>query len=424
MKRNLVEEFLVFIDEAPATSTRLLAERVLLKCRELTGAEAGSIFILRGKGSRRQLEALSLQNDAVATSPKLFVVPVSPTSIAGYVATTGNTIFVDDVEHLPPGVPYSFDRAFDLKTGYTTRSVMCFPLTTPEGRVIGVVQLINRLSSPKGSDGAPTAGPFSRRFAAMVGVVSMIVGRAIERIEAVEAIRIRNRRLQERNRQLKTERLRVLHLSQETEKAFMMSVDLLARAAEVHDSDIGDHVRRVNEYSYLMAKLVGMDMAFCDGIRWAAALHDVGKMSIDQAVLHKPGRLDEREWAEMKAHATYGWQILAGHPRLAMARDIAYCHHEMWEGLGYPRGLKGDEIPLAARIVALADAYDALRSARPYKPAYEHAHAVEVMLRGDERMHPKAHFDPKLLTLFGRHNDQFADLWTRMAGGGLKNHVA
>src|SRR6185369_10869496 len=108
----------------------------------------------------------------------------------------------------------------------------------------------------------------------------------------------------------------------------------------------------------------------------------------------------------------------------AMSREIAHCHHEMWEGGGYPRGLKREEIPIAARIVALADVYDALRSERPYKPAYNHERAVEIMLHGDERMRPETHFDPRLLALFGKHHAKFAELWTQMtrleAGAGSR----
>ena len=417
----LSQEFLGFIDDSTTLSTKALAERVLAKCRRLTDAEAGSIFIMRGKGAKRQLEALSLQNDAIKPSRKLFVIPITPASIAGYVATTGDIVFVDDVDWMADDVPYRFNRAFDLKSGYRTRSIMCFPLKTPEGRVIGVVQLINRLQQE-------AAQPFLRSFAEMIGVVGLLVGRAIERAEALEQIRERNKRLTERNRELKAERTRVLQLSEQTECALMMSVELLARAAEVHDAEVGSHIQRVNEYSYLMAGLAGMDKPFCNEIRWAAALHDVGKMSVDQAVLRKPGKLDEREWVEMRAHTTYGMQILTGHPRLAMACEIAHCHHEMWAGGGYPRGLAGEGIPIAARIVALADVYDALRSARPYKPAYDHARAVEIMLHGDERMRPETHFDPKLLALFGKHHEKFAELWTLLAeptaGGSPSTRVA
>ena len=408
MTTPLSQEFLAFIDESATLTTKALAERVLAKCRRLTRAEAGSIFILRGKGAKRRLEALSLQNDAIATRRELFIIPLTPASISGYVAGTGELLFVDDVDHMPPDAPYRFNASFDQKSGYATHSIMCFPLKTAEGRVIGVVQLINSLK-----DGRPE--PFARGFTEMIGVVSLLVGRAIERADALEQIRERNRRLNERNRELKAERERVVQLSQQTETALMMSVELLARAAEVHDAEVGSHIQRVNEYSYLLAKLARMDPKFCEEIRWAAALHDVGKMSVDQAVLHKPGKLDEREWIEMRAHTTYGKQILAGHPKLAMASEIAHCHHEMWAGGGYPRGLKGEEIPIAARIVTLADIYDALRSVRPYKPGFSHAQAVDIMLNGDERIDPVAHFDPHLLAVFGTHHREFADLWDRLA---------
>ena len=405
MTGTLVQEFLEFIDAAPRRSVAGLSARVLLKCRQLTRAEAGSIFILQGRGAARRLEATSLQNDAVAAPSTLFVIPIDPSSIAGHVAATGDTVFIDDVAAIDPALPYRFNRAFDERSGYRTRSILCFPLTTLEGKVIGVVQLINSLV-PTGQ-----AVPFDRQFAEMVAPVSHIVGRVVERAAALEEIAQRNRRLAQRNKELQAERERVVSLSRETEEAFMMSVELLARAAEVHDADTGTHIRRVNEYSYALAGLAGLPRARCDEIRWAAALHDVGKMSVDQAVLHKRGPLDETEWLAMRAHTVHGFQILSGHPKLALAAEIAHCHHEMWQGGGYPRGLQGEEIPISARIVAIADVYDALRSARPYKPGFDHARAVEIMRRGDERLHPPAHFDPALLALFAAHHGRFAEIW-------------
>jgi HD-GYP domain-containing protein (c-di-GMP phosphodiesterase class II) len=137
-------------------------------------------------------------------------------------------------------------------------------------------------------------------------------------------------------------------------------------------------------------------------------------MSVDKDVLHKKGRLDEQEWREMKAHAEYGYLVLQGFPRLTMAAEIAHCHHEMWAGGGYPRGLKGEEIPLAARIVAIADVYDALRSWRPYKVGFSHERAVDIILNGDDRLKPADHFDPVLLALFARHHASFAEVWDRL----------
>jgi HD-GYP domain-containing protein (c-di-GMP phosphodiesterase class II) len=410
MTGTLVQEFLEFIDAAPGRSVAGLSARVLLKCRRVTNAEAGSIFILRGRGAHRRLEATSLQNDAVRTRSALFVIPIDPNSIAGHVAATGETVFIDDVEAIDPALPYRFNRAFDERTGYRTQSILCFPLSTLDGKVIGVVQLINSLAAAE-AGGRPRPIPFARHFADLVAPVSQIVGRVIERAAALEQIAERNRRLALRNQQLQAERERVEALSHETEQAFMMSVELLARAAEVHDQDTGNHIMRVNEYSFALAGLAALPQALCAGIHWAAALHDVGKMSVDQAVLHKRGPLDKAEWAAMKAHTLHGYAILSGHPKLALAAEIAHCHHEMWAGGGYPRGLSRDEIPVAARIVALADVYDALRSARPYKAGFDHERAVGIMLEGDERMRPAEHFDPALLTLFAEHHGRFAEIW-------------
>ncbi|MFP5516316.1 MAG: HD domain-containing phosphohydrolase [Alphaproteobacteria bacterium] len=400
---SLVVQFMEFIESAPNQSLRALSDRVLRKCREVTGAEAGTVFMLRGQGRSRHLEAVSAQNDVIRTKSALFTVPVNQTSIVGYVAATGETLLLDDAYEIPEERPYRFNPAFDQRTGFRTRSIMAFALKGARGRPIGVVQLINRRPMP-GEAGEPTFLPDHEQ---MIAPVNHIVGRALERAATLE-------RLTERNRALTRERRRVAELQAETERAFMVSVNLLARAAEVHDEDTGNHILRVNEYSYALAGWAGCSRAFCTEIRFSAALHDVGKMSVDQAVLHKKGRLDERELAEMKRHPVYGHDILIASDRLKMAADIALCHHEQWAGTGYPHGLKGEEIPLAARIVAIADCYDALRSARPYKPSFSHEKTVDILLNGDDRLDPKVHFDPHLLSLFAARHAEFDAIWVAL----------
>lgn len=397
---SLVVQFMEFIESAPNQSLRALSDRVLRKCREVTGAEAGTVFMLRGQGRGRHLEAVSAQNDVIRAKSALFTVPVNQTSIVGYVAATGETLLLDDAYAIPEERPYRFNPAFDQRTGFRTRSIMAFALKGARGRPIGVVQLINRRPVP-GEAGAPIFLPDHEQ---MIAPVNHIVGRALERAATLE-------RLTERNRALTRERRRVAELQAETERAFMVSVNLLARAAEVHDEDTGNHILRVNEYSYALACWAGCSRAFCDEIRFSAALHDVGKMSVDQAVLHKKGRLDARELAEMQRHPVYGHDILVVSDRLKMAADIALCHHEQWAGTGYPHGLKGEEIPLAARIVAIADCYDALRSARPYKPSFSHEKTVDILLNGDDRLDPKIHFDPRLLSLFAARHAEFDAIW-------------
>jgi putative two-component system response regulator len=147
-------------------------------------------------------------------------------------------------------------------------------------------------------------------------------------------------------------------------------------------------------------------------LREAAALHDIGKIGIPDQILLKPGKLTAEEFAIMKSHAIIGGQILdnPGFPLLDMARTIALTHHEKWDGTGYPLGLVGAAIPLAGRIVAIADVFDAVTSARPYKPAWEIERAVG-MIR-DSAGH---HFDPELVTLFLTNVEEFLAIRDRFA---------
>ena len=136
-------------------------------------------------------------------------------------------------------------------------------------------------------------------------------------------------------------------------------------------------------------------------------------MSIDTSVLKKNGPLGPDERDEMNLHPAYGHQILAHTDRLKMAADIALSHHEKWDGTGYPNRVAGEQIPVAARIVALADIYDALRSKRCYKPAFGHEKARHIILNGDDRLDPAGHFDPALLALFAENHGEMAAIWDR-----------
>ncbi|MBI1208788.1 MAG: HD domain-containing protein [Azospirillum sp.] len=405
----MLEQFVEFIEQVPVGSARAMSDRVLSRCRELTGAEAGTVFILRRRGKLRWLEAMSSQNAVVPTRNESFKVPVDEGSIAGYVAASGRTVFIDDAYDIPADRPYRFNPSFDRLTGFRTRSILCFALFSAPSRIIGTVQLINRRGDLPGE---PLN--FLPDHVAMIAPVNLIVGRAIERADHLERMALKNEKLRQRNHELVQERRRVEALRAETEHAFMLSVGLLARASELHDADTGNHILRVNEYAWLLAGLAGQPKAFCDEIRYSAALHDVGKMSIDKAILHKKGRLDAAEFREMQRHTVYGYEILKASDRLLMAAEIAHCHHEQWTGQGYPRGLVGEAIPLSARIVAIADVYDALRSERPYKKGFGHAQSLEIMRNGDERIDPINHFDPALLRLFAEHHQEFAEIWDRL----------
>ncbi len=405
---SVLLEFLEFVTGGQQPAVQDLLHRVLVKSRKLTGAEAGSIFIIR-HGRKKVLEAISHQNDLVKVATETLRLPIDSNSIAGHVARTGERVRVDDVYKIPSDKPYQFNPDTDRVSGFRSRSVLCFPLKNSADEVIGVVQLINkRDNTGKG----PFA--FTSEDAALIQPINHIVGGAIERALMIERISEQNRRLKERSRLLSRQRKRIATLKDQTEEAFQISIRLLARATELHDEDTGNHIVRVNEYSYLLAQKLGMPPAYCDEIRYSAQLHDVGKMSVDSAVLKKRGQLTAAEREEMNLHPKYGHKILSQSGRLKMAAEIALCHHEMWDGSGYPSGLKGDQIPLSARLVQLADVYDALRSPRPYKEGYSHAKACKVILEGDERIHPDRHFDPKLIALFKQHHQELDRIWRKL----------
>jgi putative two-component system response regulator len=195
-------------------------------------------------------------------------------------------------------------------------------------------------------------------------------------------------------------------------ESYRETILALTRAAEYKDEETGEHVRRISHYSAELARSLGMSAQFCDEIFHASPMHDVGKIGIPDSILRKPGSLTPAEWTRMKAHTTIGAQLLVNSPSpyVCMGADIALCHHERWDGSGYPRGLAGEEIPLAARVMAVGDVYDALRSRRPYKEPFSHERAVEVITKGDGRTSP-AHFDPAVLALFERHSERFNDIF-------------
>ncbi len=406
-QQNLAQEFLEFVEAQPRQSLQQLLSRVLQKSRLMTDAEAGTIFIVRRKRKGAHLQAINVQNDRLRLRSAHLEVPVSTNTISGYVALTGKTVLIDDVYAIADDKPYSFNPENELHS-YKSHSMLCFPLKNYTNHVIGVVQLINRLG-PMGETVS-----FDPHMAAIVAPMARVVGASIERADMMDQIRQKNLILQNRNRQLADQRTHITNLQEQTEEAFLLSVGLLARAAEIHDEGTGNHIVRTNEYSYFIAQRMGMPKDFCDEIHYSAQLHDVGKMSVDQAVLKKKGRLNNLERAEMDRHTTYGHQILCDSPRLQLAAEIALNHHEKWAGGGYPNGVAGTDIPISARIVQVADIYDALRSERPYKKGLSHDQTKEIILKGDDRLDPGEHFDPQLIELFADTHQGFSDIWANL----------
>ncbi|WP_040570997.1 response regulator [Methyloversatilis thermotolerans] len=212
-----------------------------------------------------------------------------------------------------------------------------------------------------------------------------------------------------------------------------VSMRALASLAEARDNETGNHVLRTQNYVRTLAETLATRPGFrslmtqerIDAMSRAAPLHDIGKVAIPDHILHKPGRLSEDEWAVMKTHARQGadaiWRAIRDHDRneerealdfLYVAMDIAAHHHERWDGSGYPDGLAGQDIPLAARLMALADVFDALISQRCYKPALPMEQAKSIICAGRG-----SHFDPDVVDAFLMRADNFAEIAARYADG-------
>lgn len=190
---------------------------------------------------------------------------------------------------------------------------------------------------------------------------------------------------------------KVAERTHELQKTRLEVIHRLGLAAEYRDSETGFHIIRMSKISAELAKAVGLSDAECELILNSSPMHDIGKLGIPDSVLLKPGKLDAAEWEIMKAHTIIGAEILSGGDSelLIQAKLIAMTHHERWDGSGYPKGLKGEEIPLVGRIVALADVFDALTSERPYKEAWSVTEAKNYILEMSGKQ-----FDPKLVEIF------------------------
>jgi len=253
----------------------------------------------------------------------------------------------------------------------------------------------------------------------------------LPRVRNLLSLRMHQKWLEQTSERLEAE---VRKRTAALEKAHHHAIHCLARAAEFRDNDTGRHVVRVGLYSALIARELSLGEEFAVMIEQAAKLHDVGKIGIPDQILLKPGQLDESEYAAMRshsglgrhviegtvaadvlpAHASIGSQILAidDSPLLTMASEIAYSHHERWDGNGYPRGLRGEEIPLSARIVAVADVFDALSSRRPYKPAFDPVVCSRILREGRGTQ-----FDPVVLDAFLSGFDRAVEILERLKDG-------
>ncbi|RWX47402.1 hypothetical protein H206_01021 [Candidatus Electrothrix aarhusensis] len=192
-----------------------------------------------------------------------------------------------------------------------------------------------------------------------------------------------------------------LKLHFELKEANRESLYMLAMAAEFKDQNTGNHIRRISEYTRLLALEMGLRAEEAEECAQASILHDIGKLGIPDAILQKPARLTEDEFTFIRRHTTLGARILERHHWFQLAKDIALYHHEHWDGGGYPLGLRGNEIPLTARIVSVADVYDALSHKRPYKEAWEPERCIANL-----RENAGTKFDQTVVDAFLRLTDR------------------
>lgn len=327
-------------------------------CEGVTIYEADSRGLTFVTSRNRVLEARGVQ-----TSLASFTIPINDKTIAGHVALSKQIVNIKDVYELPSSATYSFNPAvFDKVHNYRSRSMVALPMCDSKGNVLGVLQLINHFDKSGVIPFPATVENYLRALASQVGVV------------------MRNARMSEELRRSRVE----------TVKRFV-------KASEYHDADTGGHIERMSSYSALLAEKLGHDDYFCERIKLASMLHDVGKISIPDAILKKPGPLTDDERRVMNSHAVNGYEMLrdAESPFLQMGAVIAWSHHEKWDGSGYPRGLKGEDIPIEGRIVALADVFDALCSRRCYKEAWPIENVLSIV-----KECAGTHFDPNIVDVF------------------------
>jgi len=354
---------------------------ILLEARRLVGAEAGSLYVLDGATLRfvgcqndaMGLEVAALRPDQPGT-PALLAsqrVRVDDRTLTGYVAATGRLLNIDDVYAIASDQPYRHDATWDRATGYRCHSMLVVPMHDRDGRVVGVLQLINRTVG----GAAVPFGPHQERL--------------IDSLANVAAVTLKN-----------------AQLNDELQRSHLDTVLRLSTAAEFRDWDTGEHIRRMSCYCELIARAMGLSRQQATRMLFASPMHDVGKLGIPDAILQKPGPLSDAEWAIMQRHTVIGAEILGepDHDILACARQIALGHHERWDGTGYPQGTRGEAIPMSARIAAVADVFDAMTSDRCYQPAMPPEQAVKRIAALAGR-----HFDPAVAEAFlGATDDALA----------------
>ncbi len=231
----------------------------------------------------------------------------------------------------------------------------------------------------------------------------------VKKIEAVRHLTLLSDN-QEQIIERKTKELKIAFY--DLDAAYIETINRMAKIAEFRDPETGEHIQRVSLYVRFICEKLGLDSETAHAYQIASIMHDVGKVGIPDNILFKTDTLTKGEWTIMCKHTDIGGKVFdnAYSNVLIHARDIALQHHEKWNGSGYPKGLKGDKIALSARIMALADVYDALRSRRQYKGEINHSRVVQIIKEGDNRVSPED-FDPQIIKIFLENHEMFNEIY-------------
>jgi HD-GYP domain-containing protein (c-di-GMP phosphodiesterase class II) len=368
----------------------ILMEHILTGSRFFVNADAGSIYIREGNRLIFSYTQNATLQERLPPGSKLiystFSIPIDRNSIAGFVAAEGKVLNIPDASRMDKTLPYCFNPKFDEASGYRTRSMLTMPLQTQQGEIIGVLQIINA------QDGEKKIRAFSKKDERMMLHFASMATVALERAQLMRSLILRT-----------------------------------IRMAEMRDpKETGAHVNRVASITIEIyekwARLRGIPQQEIDTnrdiLRMAAMLHDAGKVAISDTILKKAGKLNDEEYEVMKSHTLEGARLFADKRSDfdGAAFTVSLSHHERWDGMGYPGhvdvgtgrpltgkadiggkalGIKGEEIPLFGRIVAIADVFDALSSRRSYKEAWDESRALGIMEEESGKQ-----FDPELIRIF------------------------
>lgn len=356
MKRN-TEELLTFILNAISKIASVhqhdkLLEALSTMCRDIVFAERCSIWIV-DKRTKKLWTKVADGIDAIEIDFK--------TGIVGNAIAQNKSLIINDVQK-----DIRFHSQIDHDTGYVTKTMMVIPMENQHNEVMGAIQVINK----------KVEDYFSEQDLKYLTLAASYAAESLETILLMEEI-------------------------DKTQKEL---INIMGVTGENRSKETGFHVKRVAEYSWLLAKLYGLSVKECETLRDVSPMHDIGKIGIKDAILNKPGRLTYEEMEIMKTHASLGYEILhtSELPLLKAASVVAGEHHERYDGTGYPHGISGDKIHIFGRITALADVFDALGSERVYKKAWEDSRIFALFEEEKGR-----HFDPILVDLFLENREKF-----------------